>query len=1418
MKSFLLSAIALLFAGVLFTENIQAQCFVTTSQQNVTCNGLCNGSATATVWFGGFGTHQYSWNTTPVQTTQTATNLCAGTYTVTVVAANGCTATDQVTITQPAPIVVTIDKTDVTCYGGTNGSATANVTGGTGNITYSWNTTPVQTTQTATNLTAGTYTVTVTRNNCQKTASVTITQPPQITGSVSSTPADCGMSNGTATAQATGGTGTLSYSWNTNPVQTTQTATGLASGVYTITVTDQNNCSQSANVTVGNVGGPTVTIEATGVTCAGGNNGSATATPDDGTAPYSYSWNTNPVQTTQTAVNLSEGTYTVVVTDANNCTGTASVTITQASSLVVTAEFTNPTCFNSANGTATATATGGNPPYWYAWNTSPVTIAQSVSGLPAGTYTVTATDNFGCTATATVTLTQPPLLTTSITHENVSCNEANDGTATVNVSGGTPPFSFSWNTNPVQTTQTATGLGPGNYTATTTDSKGCISTAGVTITEPAAINLSTSSTNTPCGQTTGTATATASGGVGTLSYSWNTTPVQTTATATGLGAGTYTVTVTDESGCSVSASATVVSPGGPSATTTHTNVSCNGGNNGTATVNATGGTTPYTYLWQPGGATTQTAFGLAAGTYSVTVTDQAGCTVIATAIITQPQPLNVNVSSVNILCNGQTTGSATATATGGVPAYSYSWNTNPVETTAAIANLDAGDYVVTVTDINGCTANATATITEPDELTATTVQTHVSCNGGNNGASTVTPQGGTVPYTYAWNTNPVQTTQTATNLASGNYSVVVTDTNGCTVTKNVTINEPTPIDLYPSSTAEDCGQTNGTATVIADGGAGGYSYSWNTNPVQTTETASGLASGTYTVTVTDANGCTDSATVSVPNAGGLFAEAVGTNISCFGGDNGTVTLNASGGTQPYSFSWNTNPVATTQSVTNLTAGTYTGTVTDNDGCQFSSTITITQPPAFTVNATHENILCNGQATGTATANPSGGVLPYQYSWDTQPSQTTQSISSLTAGSYTVVVTDANGCEASATVNITQPASPLNATTLQTHISCNGGSNGASTANPTGGTAPYTYSWNTVPTQTTQTAFGLPAGNYTVVITDANGCTVSKNVTLTQPPAIAATFTVDDASCGQADGSITADVSGGVGNYTYTWNTNPAQTTETATGLAANIYTLTITDGNNCVKNFNVTVNNEGSATLNISGTNVSCNGGNNGTATVVATGGTPEYSYSWNTNPVQTTASATGLAAGDYTVTVTDDASCISLATITVTQPSALNVTAQGTNPSCDICPDGSATAIVSGGTAPYTYEWNDPQGQTTATASDLVEGTYTVTVTDFNGCTETASVTITALVTGITVINESSLVIYPNPVSDFITVDLETNIPTQITIRVSDMTGRIMAEKNTNANGFYREQFDFGNFAPGLYFVIAESRTEKFVRKVVKR
>ena len=1321
------------------------------NQVNILCYGTSTGSATVTA-AGGTAPYTYSWNSNPIQTTATATNLAAGTYTATVTDAAGCVQTVNITITQPAaPFLASVfNTTNVSCFGNSTGSITAAVSGGTAPYSYSWNSSPVQTTATVTNLGAGAYTVTVTdANGCLQTATATITQPAApINVNVTTTNVLCyGNSTGGAVTSVTGGTSPYIYSWNTTPIQTTSSVSNLPAGNYNVTVTDSKGCVQATPVSITQPSAPLSTSisSQTNVLCYGNATGSATVSGAGGTAPYTYSWNTSPVQSTATAVNLAAGSYTATVTDAAGCLQTITVTITQPSALTAAISgTTNVLCFGNATGSATVVANGGAAPYTYSWNSAPVQNTATANALPAGTYIVAVTDANGCVQTTSATITQPatPVAANITAQTNVLCFGNSTGSATVSGSGGIPPYTYSWNTVPVQTTSTATILAAGTYTATVTDANGCGQTATITITQPSApLSASISAqTNVLCyGNNTGSATVTANGGTAPYSYSWNTIPVQTTATAANLPAGTYTVTITDASGCVTTQTATISQP--PAFTAliaSSNNVSCNGGNNGSASVSVTGGVAPYYYSWNSIPVqSTASANNLPAGTYTVTVIDANGCSVTATTTITQPAALTPTITVANLYCQGATDASATVNVTGGTAPHTYSWNTTPIQTNATANNLSAGTYTVTITDANGCTSNATATIVTPSSPLSVFIGnvSPVSCFAGSNGSAAAIATGGASPYTYSWNTSPVQTTATAVNLSAGVYRVIVTDYYGCMDTAYVNITQPfTPI------TASITGQTNvlcygnatGTATVAASGGTPPYTYSWNTAPVQTGTTATSLAAGTYSITVTDSKGCVNVQSVTITQSPILNASIVSTsNVSCFGGNNGSAIASATGGVAPYTYSWNTNPVQTGTNANNLPAGSYTVSVTDANGCVVTAVAVITEPTELNPIITVTNLHCIGGSNGTATVSMSGGTAPYTYSWNTTPVQTGTTATNLPLGTYTVSIVDANGCTTSANATIANPANPLNAAISNpVNVACFGNSTGSATAVASGGGAPYTYSWNTNPVQTNATATGLPAGTYTVIVADNFGCLDTAVVTITEPasPVSITVNNIGNLLCFDVyNGTATAVGSGGTPPYSYSWNTTPVQTTATINNFPAGTFTATVTDANGCVATQSINITQPPVLNVTISGvSHNSCNGDSIGTATGLASGGVPPYAYSWNTTPVNTNPTISNLPAGTYTLTVTDSNGCINSASVTILQPLPINATTNVSNVSCYNGSNGSISTAITGGTAPFTYSWNTTPVQTTATAINLAAGTYTVTVTDSKGCSQTATATVT--------------------------------------------------------------------------------------------
>ena len=710
----------------------------------------------------------------------------------------------------------------------------------------------------------------------------------------------------------------------------------------------------------------------------------------------------------------------------------------------ITTEETAVTCESSQDGTATANLVDNSldpNDFIFVWNSNPTQVGQTLMGVGGGNYciTVTSIEN-GCTSEQCVNIPSPEAILIDIISEDIECNGEDSGSATATGSGGAGGLEYEWDSNPIQMGPTATGLSAGVYTVLVTDLNGCTETEQVEIFEPAAMTSVTSYEDANCnGEASGSASIEVNGGNGLLTYSWNTNPVQDSSTAVNLTAGDYTVVVTDENGCTIEESFTIGEPSAIMLTESTTLTSCNNTPDGSATVEASGGVNPYSYQWDANAndQITATATDLTSGFYTVTVTDTNGCTEEITAEVTSPNGMNVNPDFTNVSCNGGNDGEATVPTTGGTSPYEYQWDTNPVQATETATGLAAGTYNVTITDMNGCEEYETFVITEPDAVTMSSTTEDVLCNQQTNGSASVTPSGGTGGYTYLWDDPNAQTTATATGLAAGTYTVIVTDENDCTGTETVVIDEPALLSLSVDGEDALCFQVaNGEATVSPSGGVSPYTYLWNDPTGQTDATAVDLLAGDYIVTVTDTNGCTEEISITIDEPPLLSLETEGTDPDCNDSQDGTATVTPSGGTGPYTYLWDDPGAQTTATATGLDGGMVTVIVTDANGCTESQSVSLTAPQALSLTTSQTNILCFGESTGDATVSPSGGTSPYTYQWDDAPVfQNTATAVNLAAGTYTVVVTDANDCTESITVDLTEPAAALDATGTSVDALC-----------------------------------------------------------------------------------------------------------------------------------------------------------------------------------------------------------------------------------------------------------------------------------------------------------------------------------------------------------------------------------------------
>ncbi|MFN0212740.1 MAG: T9SS type B sorting domain-containing protein [Saprospiraceae bacterium] len=716
---------------------------------------------------------------------------------------------------------------------------------------------------------------------------------------------------------------------------------------------------------------------------------------------------------------------------------------------------------------------------------------------------------------------------------------------------------------------------------------------------------------------------------------------------------------------------------------------------------------------------------LSAGNHTVVVIDSMGCLDTVFFVINAPPAIVLTASGTNVLCNGDNSGSVTASATGGNGNIVFAWRDclgGPTLGGAMQSNLFAGCYIVTATDANGCNVFDTVTLTEPLAYTFQASQDSVSCSGLSDGVANIIVMGGSMPYQYVWDNGAMG--PSATNLDAGFHFVTVTDANLCPATTLVQVFEPSPllIDSIKAQSTSCFGANNGKASVFASGGTLLYQYLWDDPAAQSLQTATGLSAGTYQVTVSDWNACTAQAAITVSSPPELllgFSNVVAE--TCAGDCLGQATINPSGGVGGYQFFWDDNSIPPgVQTATNLCAGNYQVTLVDANSCTAVNQVAIVGAVPIDVNFGLVFPTCTGFMNGSVVANVSGGSQPYQYLWSN--GNTNSDLQNLPCGQFLLTLTDFAGCVRNYTAILDCPQALAILNIAPQHVMCFGSSSGSATVQAQGGTLPLSYLWNDPNAQMNATAQNLPAGNYTVTVTDANGCSIAGTTSISQTTQLVVNITHTNASClNYGDGTATATASGGVGPYAYNWGA--AGSTQTITNLAAGIFVVTVTDANQCTATASVTIGQPASTvSVTASQTRFACWGETDGDAAVSASGsnGAP-FTFMWSNGQIG--GGATNLPTGLYTVTATDPKGCTGEQTVAIQQLDSIEVVVAYAPPSCTASADGVvAVVLVEGGlgmgdSTQYHYQWSLPGASSFTVVSGFSAGSYRLTVSDLQGC-----------------------------------------------------------------------------------------------------
>lgn len=1317
------------------------------SYSNVNCKGANDGAVSVSIGSGATAPISYTWSPAG-GINASAINLAPATYTVLVSDANGCTSGVTQVITEPAlALSISPTFTNVGCYGASTGTATASAAGGTGPYTYLWmpgafNSAAIS------GLAVGTYTVTATDSKgCIAAGTATIVQPPALSITAASTDANCGLANGTATVIGTGGFAPYTWAWPNG--QTASVANGLLAGSYVVSLTDLNLCSTSVPVIVSSIAAVDANIISfSNVSCHGGNSGNATVAVTGGAFPISYLWSNG--QTSPTANNLIAGIYSVSATDGVGCVASASVIIAEPAPLNANAVGSNPLCFGDANGIVTSGVVGGTAPYNYFWTSPGNPVSNIVTGLGAGTYTVTVTDAKGCVNNESVTLTNPTLLSTLISKLNASCEGGCDGIASAVVNNGTPPYTYLWNNPSAQTSPIATGLCSGSYTLAVLDANGCASQAVTSITEPPLLtNVIGSAGNLTCFNVcTGFAQVTVGGGTAPYSYSWSS-GANTSSTITNLCAGYFACTVTDFKGCTAVADTMITEPPELLGSVSGANITCSGTCNGTGNIVFSGGTPPYIPLWTPSMQNVFNPTNLCTGNNTAKVTDANGCFVTGSINLTESNtPIVVAITTTPSNC-GQSDGAACAMASGGVAPYFYSWNDINLTEDTCINLISAGTYNVATTDDLGCTVNTVVNLNDATGPSVTiSSHTDLVCYGFSNATANSTILLGVPPYNILW-TPGGQTTQNPINLTGGVNTITITDAIGCIYSNSVTILEPPPIDhaILLVNNISCFGTCDGLVEIGATGGTGAFTYLWDDPGLQTSAIATGLCAGIKNVIITDISGCfvRDSIIiVEEPNALSI-ASSIVTNNACFGENNGSIITTVSGGMPYYTFAW-TSSAGNGPAENSLAAGNDTLTVSDQNGCTVSQYWTITQPDILAANLSFTSSTCT-LANGTALAVLTGGTAPYSYQWNDPLLQTSANAAGLFAATYEIVVTDFLGCTVNQTVIITDAPGPVIDSLASTAPYCSNGNNGtASVFILSGtGTAPFVFDWNPG-TQVTSTATGLTQGAYSVIVTDDNACKVTGYIDINDIPLLELFVTINDSVCFGDTSQVYATASGGTPLYNYSWiGSSGANFTGAGPYMVVlssdTVFTVSVMDNNGCSTgplDINFYVN--APLVINASDTAI-CEGSDALIYVNVMGGNSSAYSYSWNNSIASSSQIVSPLTTTDYFVTISDGCSSPLIDTATVI-----------VNPS----PVGSFQALSIAGCAPFTtvfnassdigvwYSWNCGDGNTSD--ANNISNTYVNP-----GVYDISLIITSALGCKSYIDSVNYITVYPKPVADFV-------------------------------------------------------------------
>ena len=1020
--------------------------------------------------------------------------------------------------------------------------------------------------------------------------------------------------------------------------------------------------------------------------------------------------------------------------------------------MTVSASAQDATCYKDNDGYIDLSSTkisGGTTPYSISFTQGSTTTdhsPQKFENLAAATYYYTVEDANGCTVDDEATVGQPDSLALTIDVEDISCKNAEDGSIQLESTGGNDSFTYyqkatgaaDYSSN---SSGTFSDLLPTSYEVKVIDNKGCETIDNLVLTEPDSILIEDITiTDIECSNTVlGSIALDVSGG-NELIYSWDEYPDSSRSELTGIRGGTYTFEVTDNKHCpSFGTKSAFVFESEPiTVSTSQEDLTCFKSQDGSISLTVSdGGTAPYTYslIGQSENQSTGDFDDLAATTFDWKVSDAEGCFQSGEITLTQPDTMVLALSSIDtVSCKDYINGAFEVSATGGTGSYFYSLDGAAYqEEKNSYSLLSAGSYTVALKDERGCTATPLdVVLTEPDSLKIEEiVSTDILCHGEATGAITVSTTGGNSEHSFQWIGYPDHSDATFEQLPAGNYAFNVTDRKYCPSygSKTIVLSQPSALTLTATSVDVSCHNAqNGEISLQAQGGVAPYQYRINQEGYGTAQAFASLDTGAYTWTVKDDNLCELSSTedilITQPDSLRLAVSQFD-SISCYGAKDGALELSASGGTSPYAYAFDTysySEGATTYQ--DIDTGQYTIRLQDDQGCKDSIALDYVQADSLVIDSIAViDLICAEESNGSMLAYVSGGNGGTTYHWTEFTENNQANIDNIAGGTYSLYVSDRRACETPLMSAVVFEPAKMEVSTTPEDATCNGEINGSIVLNITaGGTAPFEYSIDNGQSFSDDPLFSSQAfGLYQWVVKDSNACQVSGEVEINEPtPLVFDLKETKPTLCfASSDGSVSLSASGGTRPYGFSIDKESYDTDSTLGNLPAGDYKVYIKDRYNCIDSLSVSITEPTAITATFDNTHLICTGDTNGTSQVSLSGGTPNYSLLWNDG--QTSTLAENLSADTYQLTVTDANECEFSFETAITQPTdSFKVSIDHVvNAYCYQLSNGTLEASLAGGTAPYSYAWNDPDNTTDALQlNNLAHSSYyRITATDQLGC-----------------------------------------------------------------------------------------------------